>query len=187
MSIERAFCRNREHVPAFKAYGLPDKLIWVDGRGAEDLDACLASFRGRPGKLLIAPDLRVFGTSKRAVAQTMADLERARIRVVDVIHPQHETIAEMLQHASVLISGSRLRDRRTARRRGKEGGLAKGEIARSARAGIDTDKLIRNVVAARDEIGWRLVKRICGGKLSEATLRRHYLTVRKRRKKRARK
>jgi hypothetical protein len=65
MSIERAFCRNKEHTAAFRAYGLPDKLTWVDGRGAEDLEACIASFRGRPGKLLIAPDLRVFGPASR--------------------------------------------------------------------------------------------------------------------------
>lgn len=175
MSIERAFCRNREHLPSFKAYGLPDKLIYLDGRGGEDLDRCLASFRGRPGRLLVAPDLRVFGASKKAVAQTMARLERAKIRVVDVIHPQDETVSEQLHRASVLISGTRFRDRRTARNRGREGGVAKGEIARSTRAQIDTDRLIRNVVREHARIGWPIVLRICGGKLSESTLRRHYL------------
>jgi hypothetical protein len=55
MSIERAFCTDKQHVPAFRAYGLVDKLIWLGGRGAEDLAACLESFRGRPGKLLVAP------------------------------------------------------------------------------------------------------------------------------------
>lgn len=175
MSIERAFCRNKEHVPAFRACGLPDRLIWVDGRGAEDIERCLATFRGRPGRLLIAPDLRVFGPDKKSIARTMARLERAKIRVVDIIHPQDETISEMTQRASVLISRPRFLDRRAARRRGREGGLAKGEIARSKRAQIDTDALIRNLVGEYRRIGWKAVIRICGGKLSQSTLRRHFL------------
>lgn len=187
MSVERAFCRNIEHTAAFRAYGMPEKLIWVDGRGAEDLEHCLASFRGRPGRLLVAPDLRVFGASRKAVSATMARLEKAKIRVVDVIHPQDETIAQMLQRASVLIGRPRFRDRRVARSRGQQGGLAKGEKAKSDRARIDTDTLIRNVVAEYKAIGWERVLRICGGWISESTLRRHYLLrvmKRKKRKKR---
>lgn len=183
MTIERAFCRNKEHLAAFRAYGMGEKLTYLDGRGAEDLDACLASFRGRPGRLLVAPDLRVFGKSIKAVEATMAHLERARIRVVDVIHPQHETVSEMLGFARTKIANPRFRDRRTARRRGATGGLAKGEAARSARTQIDTDRLIRNLVAERVVVGWDVIRRICGGKLSEATLRRHYLAPLKRRKK----
>lgn len=175
MSIERAFCMDKQHLPAFRAHSLPDKLIYVDGRGAETLEACITSFRGRPGKLLIAPDLRVFGKSSKAIEATMARLERAKIKVVDIIHPQHETVAEMLGFARNKIAKPRFRDRRTARRRGATGGLAKGEAARSARAQIDTDSLIRNLVAEHDVIGWPVIARICGGKLSPSTLRRHYL------------
>jgi hypothetical protein len=173
MSIERAFCRSKDHMSAFRAYGLPDKLIYVDGRGAEDLEACIASFRGRPGTLMIAPDLTVFGAAKRDVAAAMARLERARIKVVDVIHPQDGTVAEMMHRASVLISGSRFQDRRTARRRGRDGGIAKGQVARSARLALDTDTFIRNLVA-EDGIPWPVKARILQSKISESTLRRHY-------------
>lgn len=175
MTIERAFCRNKIHTAAFGAYGLPDKLIWVAGRGAEDLEACLDSFRGRPGKLLVAPDLRVFGESRKAVFAVMKRLEKTKIRVVDVIHPQDDTIAAMTERAAVMIGRPRFRDSRVARSRGRQGGLAKGETARSARAQIDTDSLILNVVAEYRRLGWETVIRMCGGKLSEATLRRHYL------------
>lgn len=179
MSIERAFCTDRQHVEAFKELGLPDKLIYVAGRGAEDLESCLASFRDRPGKLLIAPDLRVFRApgkepARKDVAAVMARLERAQIRVVDVIHPQDETISDMIQRSSILISGTRIRDRRTSRRLGRVGGLARGENARSARAQIDTDWLIRQIVNDPD-ISWKVALRILDGKISEATLRRHYL------------
>lgn len=175
MTIERGFCQNKEHLTALSAYGLPDKLVYLDGRGAENLDACIASFRDRPGTLLIAPDLRVFGKSSKAIEAAMARLERARIKVVDIIHPQHETVAEMLGFARNKIAKPRFRDRRTARRRGATGGLAKGEAARSARAQIDTDTLIRNLTAEHTAIGWPTILRICGGAVSESTLRRHYL------------
>jgi len=175
VTIERGFCTNKEHVSALKAYGLPDKLIYVAGRGAEDLEQCLISFRGRPGKLFVAPDLRVFGKSSKAIEAVMARLERAKIKVVDIIHPQHETVAEMLGFARTKIARPRFRDRRTARRRGALGGLANGEAARSTRAQIDTDTLIRNMVAEHGAIGWPAIVRICGGRVSLSTLRRHYL------------
>lgn len=187
MTIERAFCRNKEHLPAFRAYGLPDKLIWLEGRGAETLDGCLDSFRGRPGKLLIAPDMRVFGKSSKAVEAVMDRLERARIKVVDIIHPQHLTVSQMLGFARTKIATPRLRDRRTARRRGAQGGQANGEAARSRRAQIDTDALIRNLVAEKDTIGWPIIRRVCGGEISEATLRRYYLVAPKQKAKRGRK
>jgi hypothetical protein len=88
MSIERAFCTNKLHIPAFRAYGLPDKLIWLDGRGPETLDRCLSTFRGRPGRLLVAPDLTALGSARRDIAAVMARLERAKIRVLDIIHPR---------------------------------------------------------------------------------------------------
>lgn len=175
MRIERAFCRNKEHLAALRAYGLPDKLIWLEGRGAETLDGCLDNFRGRPGKLLIAPDLRVFGKSSKAVEAVMDRMERDRIKVVDIIHPQHLTVSQMLGFARTKIAVPRFRDRRTAKRRGATGGQANGEAARSRRAQIDTDTLIRNLVAEKDVIGWPVILRVCGGKISAATLRRHYL------------
>ena len=174
MTIVRGFCTNKEHVPALKAYGISDKLIYVDGRGAEDLAACIATFRGRPGKLLIAPDLRVFGSSKKAVTGVMAQLERAKIQVIDVLHPQDETVSEMIQRASVLISGSRFRDRRTARRRGAAGGEARGLAEQHSRAGIAPEWLVRNIVA-ESSIAWPVKLRLLGGKISQSTLRRHYL------------
>ena len=188
MSVERAFCTNRQYVEAFKELGLPEKLIYVAGRGAEDLESCLESFRGRPGKLLVAPSLTAFGESRRAVTAVMARLERARIKVVDVIHPQDETVAEQMQRAANEIGRPRFRDRRIARSRGREGGMAKGEAAKSRRLQIDTDTLIRNLVSNYKRLGWPLIVRILGRKISESTLRRHYLFRRKApKKKRGRK
>lgn len=172
--IERGFCLNKEFVGPLKVSGLPDKLIYLDGRGAEDLDRCLVSFRNRPGRLLVAPDLTVFGQSKKALTGIMAKLERAKIRVSDVIHPQDETLAEMLARAHRRIDGRRYPDRRVAKRRGRLGGLAKARASAIARAGIDPSWLVGQIVND-PEISWPTAIRILDGKMCESTLRRYYL------------
>jgi hypothetical protein len=169
----RGFCTDRQYLPALRAYGLTDKLIWLAGRGAENLDRCLSSFRGRPGRLLIAPDCRVFGQCRRDVAQVMARLERAKIRVMDIIHPQHETVAEMLTHAGNLIARGRFTRKRDARRRGARGGVANGAVAEQRRAEVAADWFLRNLVQDED-IPWKALVRALDGKISEATLRRRY-------------
>lgn len=35
MTIERGFCLSREYVQSLRDSGLPDKLIWQGGRGAQ--------------------------------------------------------------------------------------------------------------------------------------------------------
>lgn len=172
--VTRGYCRTREAAAALNGFGLPDKVIYLEGRGAEDLERCLTSFRDRPGRLVIAPDLRVFGNSRKAIAATVARLELAGIRLVDAIHPQHQTVAELLQHAFVLIAGSRFRDRRTARRSGRAGGLARGDAAQARR-----DECLPHDVVARlvrhPALTWGDVTAILGSGFSESTLRRHYL------------
>jgi hypothetical protein len=171
--MKRGFCRNKEQVLALKACGLTDKVIYQDGHGAEDLERCLASFRGRPGTLKIAPDLTVFGESRKAVAAVMDRLERAGIRVVDVVHPQDETIAAMMQRASVLIAHTGLMDRRTAKKRGRRGGIGKGVAAQQRRDGAAPTEFVQRVVAHR-EIPWRVKVEILGPGFSASTLRRHH-------------
>lgn len=173
MTQVRGYCRNKEQAAWLKSHGLLEKAIYLQGRGAEDLDECLASFRGRVGKLVIATDLRAFGESKKDVAAAMARLERARIRVVDISHPGDTTIAEMVQRAQVAISGYRLRDRRAARRLGRAGGLGKGVGAQNLREGLVPTWLVDRIVDTR-EIRWALKAELLAPHFSQATLRRHY-------------
>lgn len=173
MTHTRAYARNKEQAQWLKSHGLPDKAIYLQGRGAEDLDECLASFRGRVGKLIIAHDLRVFGEAKKDVAAVMTRLEKARIRVVDVSHPGDTTIAEMVQRASIAISGTRFRDRRTAKRMGRAGGLGRGIGAQNLREGFAPTWLVNRIVDAR-EIRWPLKVELLAPHFTQATLRRHY-------------
>ena len=70
--IVRGYAKTKEQEAALIAHGLLAKAIYLEERGAETLEACLATFRDRPGTLLIAYDLRALGASKRAVAEIMA-------------------------------------------------------------------------------------------------------------------
>ena len=173
MTIIRGFARNKDQTDWLMRHGLPDKSIYQDNRGAESLDECLASFRGRVGKLVIATDLRAFGASKKDVADAMAKLERSRIRVVDISHPGDVTVAEMIQRANVLISGARFKDRRAARRMGAKGGLGRGIGAQALREGYAPAWLVDRIVD-HSEISWPVKRELLAPHFSESTLRRHY-------------
>ena len=69
MSEHRGFCKTKEQERELIAYGLPARAIFMDGRGAENLELCLESFRDRPGTLILAADIRMFGATRRKVAE----------------------------------------------------------------------------------------------------------------------
>lgn len=173
MTVTRGFSRSKEDTQWLHRHGLPDKRIYQAGRGAESLDECFASFRGRVGKLIIARDLRALGETKQSVAATMARLEKARIRVVDISHPADTTVAEMVQRASVAISGYRFLDKRRAKRIGRSGGLGKGVGAQNLRDGLAPKWLVDRIVDNR-EVPWSVKEELLAPHFSASTLRRHY-------------
>lgn len=174
MSVIRGFCRNKQFLESLQECGVSAKHIYLDGRGAEDFDKCVSSFRGQPGRLMVAPDLRVFGNTKQKVSETMAMLEKAKIKVVDIIHPQDGTISEQLHRANVMISGARFKDKRKARKFGRVGGTVKGESLKRARDTEVPEYLVRAIVNDR-RIPWKAKTDVLGPKFPESTLRRHYL------------
>lgn len=169
----RGFAVTKEDAERLRDHGLPDKAIYQAGRGAESLEECLASFRGRVGKLVIARDLRAFGASKRDVAAAMANLEKAKIRVVDILHPGDVTVAEMMQRAGTAISGGRFRDRRAAKRMGRAGGLGRGMGCKNLREELVPTWLLDRIVDER-EIPWHIKVALVAPHFSQSTLRRHY-------------
>jgi hypothetical protein len=177
-AVIRAFARNKEQQAALRAHGVPARSIFMDGVPGETFDRCLATFRGRPGTLLIAHDLRVFGGTKRLIADTMARLELAGTRVADITHPEDATVAHLLQRANVLISGSRFSgDRPRARRQGRDGGFAKGHAERGRRSSVAPNWLVDRIVDEAS-IPWKLKAQILSPHFSLSTLRRHYGSVR---------
>lgn len=169
----RGFCTTKEARKVLSAQGLPDLAIYQLGAGAEDMAACLKSYRDRPGWLILAQDLRVFGPSKRDVANRTDALEKAGIRILDVTHPQDLTYAAMVQRANVLISGSRFQNRRKAKSMGRAGGLGKGHAANRERNELAPEWLVDRIVD-NPNIPWGLKIDLLHPHFTESTLRRHY-------------
>ena len=171
--IIRGYASTKEQEAVIRGHGLPAKAIWLDGRGAETFDRCLSSYRGRPGRLLIADDLRVFGSKRPIVATVMERLERARIQVMDLSNPYDTTISQMLARANRLIAGGRFPDRRRAGRMGRRGGIGKGRAAAAKRDAVADGWLVDNIVDDTD-LSWAQRLRLLSPHFSEATLRRWY-------------
>ena len=170
MTIIRGFCHNSDQEDGIVAYGVPARAVYQRDRGAESLEHCLSSFRGRPGTLVLAQDLRAFGDTRREVAETMARLEKAKITVIDQTHREDVTVAQLMARANQAIACNHfVGDRQKARRRGRKGGIARGEAQAAKRE--DARKLLDRIVNCR-EIDWNLKARITG--ISKQTLRRHY-------------
>ena len=167
---QRGFCHNADQEAGIVAYGVPARSVFMRDRGAENLEHCLSSFRGRPGQLILAQDLRAFGDTRKAVAETMARLEKAKIQVIDLTHREDTTVAQMLARAYTAIARNHfVDDRQKARRRGRKGGAAKGEAHAAQRE--DARKILDRIVNCR-EIRWDLKVKVAG--ITKHTLRRRY-------------
>lgn len=174
MTEIRGFCRNKEQEADILAHGVPARSVFMAARGAESLEGCIGTFRGRPGTLIISHDLRVFGATKRQVAEVMSQLESLGIKVHDLTHPEDATTAKMLHRANVAISGARLSgDRTRARKQGRSGGKKKGEYAWNRRDDLAPRWLLDRLVDHR-AISWDVKVQLLQPHFSEATLRRHY-------------
>lgn len=170
----RGFCTNKDARSQLRRYGLNEKHVFQMGLGAESLDACVATFRGRPGWLILAQDLRAFGHTKRLVAGRCDQLEKAGIRVLDLSHPKDQTMSALMQRAQVAISGARFgHDRRRARRLGRNGGLGRARKAAEARDAACPRWLVERIVAD-NRIPWATKMDVLGEHFTESTLRRHY-------------
>ncbi len=172
--IKRGYCRTKQQEAEILASGIPPRGIFMADRGAESLDYCIASFRGRSGILVIAHDLRVLAATKRQVAEVMAKLEKAAIKISDLTHPSDVTVAQQIQRANVAIAGARLcGDRPRAKKMGRVGGKRKGELAWNRRDEIAPKWLIDRIVDCRD-IEWALKEKLLAPHFTKSTLRRHY-------------
>lgn len=145
--------------------------IWMRGRHAESLDWVIDYFRGRPGILKVANDLRCFGPTRKEIFTRTADLTRRGIKVVDVRDPG-ANLSELEHKALVSMNASSgIANKRQARYRGSKGGKAKGLSAWRERNDIAPEWLIRNMVT---ELGSRRTAALLENKISASSLDRHY-------------
>lgn len=131
------FLTSEQQENALKLHGLKAVDIYVEGRGAETLAACLQSFRGKGGKLHIFGTLRVFGKARATMLVHLKAFKEAGIVLVDHENGRCSTTsgAEMLDDALRKTHGNaKLREsRKFARKIGSEGGKAKLESYRTKR------------------------------------------------------
>lgn len=172
--ITRGYAKTKEQEAVLKAHGIPARAIFLEGRGAETLETCLATFRGRPGLLILAHDLRTMAITRKGLAAIMSRLEAAGIKVKDITHPEDSTQAALIHRANVSISAARFYgDRPRARKLGRQGGLAKGDRAERNRCALAPRWLIDRIVD-HPRLTWRDRRDLLAPYISEATMRRHY-------------
>lgn len=170
----RGFCTGPKTKAGLRQYGLAEKHIYVLGAGAENLDACLKTFRWRPGCLVLAENIHAFGATKKEVSERADGLEKAGIRIVDLSHPEDQSYAALVSRAHNAISRNHfVGDRQQAKRRGASGGKARGTAMWNKRDDIAPKWLIDKIVN-HGLIPWRVKMDLLSPYFTKATLYRHY-------------
>lgn len=161
-----------QHQAAVDA-GRPLRSIYVEGRGAETFDTCVASFRAG-GSLGLVGGLRVLGSSRRQIVSRVDALKAKGIVPYDLLSGETDAF-KLLDAAISKINGGRAlgEDSRHAARIGGKGGRAKGEKSQERRNAIMAEAIIGRLWRFKKASG-REVAEILGAPWSESTLRRKY-------------
>lgn len=164
---------SQQHQAAIDA-GKSPRSIYVEGRGNETFDACIAQFRG-PGTLGLSGGLRVLGNKRQTIVDRALLLKKLQITPYDLDTGEKDGI-KLLNDAISKINGAKAlkADPRHARRIGAKGGRSKG-----IQAQVRRDELFREDVVIRlcehPKLSWDDCAAILGGKpFSASTLRRKY-------------
>jgi hypothetical protein len=165
------FCVDCDGENELKAAGVTK--IWMRGRQSESVDWAISYFRGRPGILTVANDLRVFGPTRKEIFARTAELARRGITLRDVRQPD-ANMSELEHKALVAMSAScGTKNHRQARRRGSIGGLAKKASQEAKRnALLNRDIVMR--LCAHPKLTWADRAEILGEPFSISSLQRHY-------------
>lgn len=149
------------------------RSIYVEGRGAETFEACVASFR-TGGTLGLVGGLRVLGSSRIKIVERVRILKAKGVTPYDVMTGETDG-AELLSHAIAAINGARGMgfDPRTPRRRGQRGGTQKGINAEKKRNAIMHDAIVQRL-CTHPKLNWKDRAQILGEGFAESTLRRIY-------------
>jgi hypothetical protein len=153
--------------------GVDPKKIWMRGRQSESIDWAISYFRGRPGILTVANDLRVFGPTRKEIFARTAELSRRGITLRDVRQPD-ANMSELEHKALIAMAAScGTKNHRQARRRGSIGGLAKKASQEAKRnALLNRDIVLR--LCAHPKLTWADRSEILGEPFSISSLQRHY-------------
>ena len=149
--------------------------IYTEGLNGESLESAIAAFRGRPGELAIAADLRVFGESRKAILATIHRL--GEIKVIDIHNKEDENSLPKMIDRAIASLGAYARfkgSKKTAKVTGRRGGKRKAESARENRESVMQADIIKRL-CAHPKLTWQDRLDILGEPFTQSTLRRHYI------------
>lgn len=164
------FCVDIDGEDALTDAGVP--IVWRRGNGDESLDWAIASFRDQPGILKITDSLLIFGEGRNEILARLSELVRKKIALVDIRDPDatvHDLEAEALRSLS---ASNGMKDRRTAKKRGRMGGHAKAIAAQSVRQSIAADWFLQNLAGL---VPVHIIVSASENKLTASSFRRHYI------------
>lgn len=154
--------------------GVQERVIYVDGRDAEDFPALVRALR--PGdEVCIAADLRVFGESRREILGITGQLEDLKIKIIDFAHPEDKRFTDQLDRAlSELAKYNRWKGSRAgAKAMGRRGGHGKRKAYEEKRNGVARSDVIQRLVDSPG-MTWQRAADILGPPFSVGSLRRHF-------------
>ena len=162
-----------EQHQAAMAAGILERNIYVEGRGAETFEACLASFRAG-GTLGLVGGLRVLGTARKIIVERVLALKAKGIVPYDLETGERDE-TKLLNAAICKINGGRAlgENSRHAANIGGKGGKAKGVKSQERRNAIMAEAVIGRLWRFKKATGREIVE-ILGAPWSESTLRRKY-------------
>lgn len=102
-----------EQFGRLKEYGVPERRIYVDGFGAENVQVLINTIRKGDEAVYVAADLRVFGGGYKEILGVTDQLEAKKVRIIDVRDPEASL--------SVLLDRAMTELRKYARKVGGEG------------------------------------------------------------------
>lgn len=163
------FCTDLAGEAKLKAKGV--ERIWRRGNGLESIDDAIYEFRGRAGTLAVTDDLRIFGGSNIEIAMVCARLFRMGISLIDADHLE-QVVPELQERARAALHAARpMPSHRVARRRGRQGGLAKAAAAAFARGIRCADDIVQRL-CDHPALTWDDCAAILGPPFSKSTLQR---------------
>lgn len=167
------FLKTTEQHQAAVDAGKDPRSIYVEGRGAETFESCVASFRNG-GRLCLVGGLRVLGSSRTTIVERVRILKSKGIIPFDMDTGQADE-TELLNAAIQKINGQRTlgEDPRRPRRLGAKGGTAKGVKSKERRDAIMAEEIVRRL-CSHPKLSWDDRAEILGPPWSATNLRLHY-------------
>lgn len=171
--LVRGFCTTSEARALLESHSVEPIFCG----GVEDAEWAVMSFRKRPGVLAIAQDLRIFGETQEEFFGAAAFLSRRDIELHDVRYPDAVSEDLLKKTVSAINATSGMKDKRTAKKRGRLGGLAKKLAAQQKREALDRDGVLTRLFNHKD-IPWRVRMEIAGPTVKASSARRHFCNAR---------